>query len=72
MVEYNCRSGYEILGSDTLECRTDGSWNDSQPVCGNSLANLKLLKSYYCVGKKIQSLMIHILLCKNNYLVTYS
>ena len=29
---FTCNSGYELIGSDTRTCQSDGSWNGS-PVC---------------------------------------
>ena len=28
-----CNTGYELTGSDTRTCQSDGSWSGSDPVC---------------------------------------
>ena len=30
---YTCNTGYELTGSDTRSCQSDGSWNGSDDVC---------------------------------------
>ena len=28
-----CNTGYEVIGSDTRTCQSDGNWSDSDDVC---------------------------------------
>ena len=30
---FTCNTGYELTGSDTRTCQTDGSWSGSQTIC---------------------------------------
>ena len=30
---YTCNDGYELVGSETLNCQSDGNWDDVPPVC---------------------------------------
>ena len=30
---FTCNTGYELIGSDTRTCQSDGSWSDSEPWC---------------------------------------
>ena len=30
---YTCNTGYELTGSDTRSCQSDGSWSGSDDVC---------------------------------------
>ena len=30
---FTCDSGYELMGSDTVTCQSDGSWDVSSPTC---------------------------------------
>ena len=30
---FTCNTGYELTGSDTRTCQSDGSWNGSDDVC---------------------------------------
>ena len=30
---FTCNSGYELTGSDTRTCQSDGSWNGTEAVC---------------------------------------
>ena len=32
-VEYSCKSGYYLVGSNTRTCQTGGNWTGSAPVC---------------------------------------
>ncbi|XP_052280448.1 sushi, von Willebrand factor type A, EGF and pentraxin domain-containing protein 1-like [Dreissena polymorpha] len=31
--EFTCDEGYDLIGSESLVCRTDGTWNDTEPTC---------------------------------------
>ena len=33
---YTCNPDYELIGSATRTCQTDGSWSDNDPVCERS------------------------------------
>ena len=33
---YTCNTDYELTGSNTRICQTDGSWSGSDPVCERS------------------------------------
>ena len=30
---FTCNTGYELTGSDTRTCQSDGSWSGSETVC---------------------------------------
>ena len=30
---YTCDAGYELIGSKTVTCMDDGTWNDGPPMC---------------------------------------
>ena len=30
---YTCNTGYELIGSPTRTCQSDGSWSSSAPMC---------------------------------------
>ena len=54
---FTCNSGYELTGSDTRTCQSDGSWN------GNDVA---------CIIKGKAKVIIHVLiiLCFNGFLIS--
>ena len=31
--KFTCNTGYELVGSDTRSCKSDGSWSGTQPIC---------------------------------------
>ena len=33
---FTCNTGYELIGSATRTCQSDGSWSGSDVVCSNS------------------------------------
>ena len=42
---FTCNTGYELTGSDTRTCQSDGSWNGSDVSCnrGKYTASLQML-----------------------------
>ena len=34
---FTCNTGYELTGSDTRTCQSNGSWSDSDDVCRRSM-----------------------------------
>ena len=34
---FTCNTGYELTGSDTKTCQSDGSWSGSDDVCRRSM-----------------------------------
>ena len=43
---FTCNTGYELNGSDTRTCQSDGSWSGSDPVC--SRGNKFMYALYFC------------------------
>ena len=33
MAIFSCLSGYYLHGENTLTCRTDGTWDNTDPIC---------------------------------------
>ena len=38
---FTCNTGYELTGSDTRTCQSDGSWSDSDDVCRRGMTGEK-------------------------------
>ena len=36
---FTCNTGYELTGSDTRTCQSDGSWSGNDAVCSNSITS---------------------------------
>ena len=36
---YTCSTGYELTGSDTRTCQSDGSWSGNDGVCRRGIQN---------------------------------
>ena len=34
---FTCNTGYELTGSGTRTCQSDGSWSSSDDVCGRGI-----------------------------------
>ena len=45
---FTCNTGYELTGSDTRTCQSDGSWSGSDDVCNRSKVHLVILV-YSCL-----------------------
>ena len=37
---FTCNTGYELTGSDTRTCQSDGNWSGSDTVCSRGEYNL--------------------------------
>ena len=48
---FTCNTGYELTGSDTRTCQSDGSWSDSDDVCRRG-------RSIYCVYHLLIQLLL--------------
>ena len=38
---FTCNTGYELTGSDTRICQSDGNWSGSDVTCSRGTANQK-------------------------------
>ena len=36
---FTCNTGYELTGSDTRTCQSDGSWSDTYVICSRGIAS---------------------------------
>ena len=43
---FTCNTGYELTGSDTRTCQSDGSWSGTETVCGRGLLKLAHYNNY--------------------------
>ena len=56
-----CNTGYELTGSDTRTCQSDGSWSGSDDVCSSSVVTMSF---DIIIGAVLSSLLIlTILMC---------
>jgi len=55
-----CKTGYEMTGSDTRTCQSDGSWSGSDGVCrrGMRMFTCKLNYYYYVCQFPVRPLLI--------------
>ena len=49
---FTCDSGYELVGSSVLTCRSDGSWSDEPPVCRGISKYVWPVNSTDCINNK--------------------
>ena len=40
---FTCNTGYELTGSDTRTCQSDGSWSDTEAMCREGQQAILLL-----------------------------
>jgi len=43
---FACNTGYELTGSDTRTCQSDGSWSGSETMCSRGMQTHLRLHSY--------------------------
>ena len=48
---FMCNTGYELTGSDTRTCQSNGSWSGSDDVCRRGTSSYVILN--YCLVHKI-------------------
>ena len=48
---FTCNTGYELTGSDTRTCQSDGSWSGTDSVCskGNLCMYIYVCIHIYCI-----------------------
>ena len=44
---YTCDDGYELIGSDTRTCQSNGEWSGSAPTCEGTESCISIVVSYY-------------------------
>ena len=37
---YTCASGYSLTSDGTLQCKVDGTWDVTPPMCGNKIEEI--------------------------------
>ena len=45
---FTCNTGYELTGSDTRTCQSDGSWSGSDAMCKRGTVYFILCRYYIC------------------------
>ena len=46
-----CNTGYELTGSDTRTCQSDGSWSGSDDMCGRGM---KIIHCYIAIDRVLK------------------
>ena len=50
---FTCDTGYELSGSDTRTCQSNGSWSGSIAMCSRG----KYMASYVCIIQRVHYIM---------------
>jgi len=45
---FTCNTGYELTGSDTRTCQSDGSWSGTETMCSRGMLKFCVSKSENC------------------------
>ena len=45
---FTCNTGYELTGSDTRTCQSDGSWSGSDGVCRRGTSCYMIAANWIC------------------------
>ena len=52
---YTCDAGYELIGSSTRTCQSNGDWSESSPTCEGKPKNQEYIKK----SIQLQATSIH-------------
>ena len=53
---FTCNTGYELLGSDTRTCQSDGSWSGKETNCRRGESFLLCMHLYASIRSQVKSL----------------
>ena len=42
---YTCNDGFELIGSMSVTCTSDGTWSDEPPMCGRKQSTILAVSS---------------------------
>jgi len=45
---FTCNTGYELIGSDTRTCQSNGSWSGSDDVCRRGMCSVIVWNLIFC------------------------
>ena len=54
---FTCNTGYQLTGSDTRTCQSDGRWSGSVAVCTRGEFCIESIKSLVFVEQSLKSCM---------------
>ena len=46
---YTCNDGFELIGSMSVTCTSDGTWSDEPPMCRRKQFTLMAVSSSMCM-----------------------
>ena len=49
-VRFTCDKGFDLVGSDFIECLDGGKWTDEEPICRSTIFLLKKKRSVLVTG----------------------
>ena len=64
---FTCNTGYELTGSDTRTCQSDGSWSGSDDVCRKGTRNTNFITAASSIYIRLNTTTV----CSYVYSFTY-
>ena len=57
---YTCNDGFELIGTETVTCMSDGTWSDEPPMCRRKQF---MVMQYDVYVVSVHSLQLYVLIC---------
>jgi len=66
---FTCNTGYELTGSDTRTCQSDGSWSGSETMCRRARGKIYLYEKLFSSNLQMDKAVLILLILNNKELI---